>query len=245
MSGPHNMLWAPWGELLVGSFNSGGVVSRFRFDAAGNAIPNGVITGNGINAPGSLAFLDNGDLIIFNAGASTASRFRFDAAHQAIANGTLVMPYRAIYAANVAQMPAMMAVIGEGSLPCLGGTLSMSLVGASAQFQYQWYRDGVPISLDENATAQSDTLVMASLQAADAGSYSCDVTTSCGSAMSNVVSLALCPGDFNCDGGVDGQDIDSFFGTWESGLPAADVNADGGIDGGDVSAFFERWEAGC
>jgi hypothetical protein len=63
--------------------------------------------------------------------------------------------------------------------------------------------------------------------------------------MSNVVSLALCPGDFNCDGGVDGQDIDSFFGTWESGLPAADVNADGGIDGGDVSAFFERWEAGC
>ena len=245
MSGPHNMLWAPWGELLVGSFTSGGVVSRFRFDAAGNAIPNGVITGNGINAPGSLAFSDNGDLIVFNSAAPTASRFRFDAAHQAIANGTLTMPYRAIYAAKLGQMPAMVAVIGDGSSPCLGGTLSMSLVGASAQFQYQWYRDGVPISLEENATAQMDTLTIAGIQAVDAGEYSCNVITSCGSAMSNSLGVAFCQGDFNCDGGVDGLDVDAFFTQWENGSQTADLNADGGVDGGDVSAFFERWEAGC
>ncbi|MCX5688438.1 MAG: hypothetical protein NTV94_01370 [Planctomycetota bacterium] len=245
MSGPHNMIWAPWGELLVGSFNPGGVVSRFRFDAAGNAIPNGVIAGNGINVPGSLAFSESGELFIFNNAAPTVSRFQFDAAYQAIAIGTLAMPYPAIAAANVGQMPAMIAVIGEGSSPCLGGTLSMSLVGASAQFQYQWYHDGVPISLEENATAQMDTLTIAGVQAADAGSYSCNVMTSCGSVTSNSLGVAFCQGDFNCDGGVDGLDVDAFFTQWENGSQTADLNADGGVDGGDVSAFFERWEAGC
>lgn len=54
-----------------------------------------------------------------------------------------------------------------------------------------------------------------------------------------------CIADFNQDGGVDGQDIESFFVAWEAGDAAGDINQDGGVDGGDVEAFIVRWEAGC
>lgn len=54
----------------------------------------------------------------------------------------------------------------------------------------------------------------------------------------------FCPADFNRDGGVDGSDIESFFGDWEAGSGCGDVNADGGIDGGDIESFFTLWEAG-
>jgi uncharacterized membrane protein len=54
----------------------------------------------------------------------------------------------------------------------------------------------------------------------------------------------VCPADFNHDGGVDGADVESFFGCWSDGLSDADVNEDGGVDGADVELFFTSWEAG-
>jgi len=53
-----------------------------------------------------------------------------------------------------------------------------------------------------------------------------------------------CPADFNADGGIDGGDIEAFFGAWEAGEGTADVNADGGVDGSDIATFFAAWEAG-
>jgi hypothetical protein len=53
-----------------------------------------------------------------------------------------------------------------------------------------------------------------------------------------------CAADFNQDGGVDGNDIGSFFSFWETGGGCADVNLDGGVDGSDVDLFFEVWQAG-
>lgn len=53
-----------------------------------------------------------------------------------------------------------------------------------------------------------------------------------------------CSADFNADGGVDGADIEAFFGAFAAGEPTADVNADGGVDGSDVESFFGAWEAG-
>jgi hypothetical protein len=55
---------------------------------------------------------------------------------------------------------------------------------------------------------------------------------------------AACVGDFNNDGGTDGEDVDAFFRAWERGTLRADVNRDGGIDGTDIQTFFESWEAG-
>ena len=56
---------------------------------------------------------------------------------------------------------------------------------------------------------------------------------------------AVCVGDYNQDGGVDGSDVEAFFADWENGNGAADLNQDGGVDGADVEFFFAAWEAGC
>jgi len=53
-----------------------------------------------------------------------------------------------------------------------------------------------------------------------------------------------CRSDFNGDGGIDGNDVTSFFISWENSMADADVNRDGGVDGGDIQVFFELWEAG-
>jgi hypothetical protein len=78
------------------------------------------------------------------------------------------------------------------------------------------------------------------------GSYRCVVTNACGSVTTTVadVSEPFCPADYNSDGGVDGADVEVFFGDWESGEARADVNRDGGVDGGDVETFFGVWTAG-
>jgi hypothetical protein len=59
------------------------------------------------------------------------------------------------------------------------------------------------------------------------------------------VILTFCPGDYNCDGGVDGSDVGAFFADWEAGLAEADLTDDGGVDGADVEYFFVRWSNGC
>ena len=65
-----------------------------------------------------------------------------------------------------------------------------------------------------------------------------------GSGILTIASTANCPADHNLDGGIDGADVSSFFGDWESGAASADANCDGGIDGADVNTFFAAWENG-
>lgn len=54
-----------------------------------------------------------------------------------------------------------------------------------------------------------------------------------------------CPGDFDCSGAADGQDVEAFFRPWEAGDPRADLDLNGALDNGDVEVFFESWEQGC
>ncbi|MFZ4574723.1 MAG: GC-type dockerin domain-anchored protein, partial [Phycisphaerales bacterium] len=56
---------------------------------------------------------------------------------------------------------------------------------------------------------------------------------------------SLCLGDFNNDGGVDGDDVIAFFNAWDAGTITADVNQDGAVDGDDVITFFNAWDSGC
>jgi hypothetical protein len=111
---------------------------------------------------------------------------------------------------------------------------------AAGDATYQWRKGGVEL---ENAV--DATLTLLHVTDADQGSYDCVVTTPCGTWISTPATVGICPGEFNCDGGVDGGDIEAFFAAWESGDSLADINQDGGVDGEDVSAFFLRWEEGC
>jgi hypothetical protein len=53
-----------------------------------------------------------------------------------------------------------------------------------------------------------------------------------------------CFGDFNNDGGVDGDDVIEFFLVWDAGRECADVTGDGSVDGDDVIVFFDAWDLG-
>ena len=52
---------------------------------------------------------------------------------------------------------------------------------------------------------------------ADTALYFCPVSAPCGVANSAYSLLEYCPADFNCDGGVDGDDILVFFTARENG----------------------------
>jgi len=129
--------------------------------------------------------------------------------------------------------------------------------GSPAQFEvevggatsFEWRKEGTALADGPNISgATTKTLTIIAATEADEGSYTCFVVTRCGSGLSDrallTVDAALCPADYNQDGGIDGSDVDAFFQDWEAGLPGADVNQDGGIDGADVDYFFETWEAG-
>lgn len=52
-----------------------------------------------------------------------------------------------------------------------------------------------------------------------------------------------CYADFNNDGGIDGDDVISFFADWDAGRMCADTDFSGGTDGDDVISFFGSWDA--
>jgi hypothetical protein len=126
---------------------------------------------------------------------------------------------------------------------CPGGSISLSVAASgTGPFTYQWRRGEPPFDIAE---ATGSTYTISAATVSDAGVYECVVTNACGTVTSTSAAVTICIGDFNCDGGVDGSDIESFIVTWQTGEAAGDLNGDGGVDGGDVEFFFVRWEAGC
>lgn len=84
------------GELFIGNRHGlvgGGVgsIARFEIDASGNYIPNGSITGNGLDGVMGLAFAPTGELFAANFRSDTISRFRFDEDGNAIPNGIITL----------------------------------------------------------------------------------------------------------------------------------------------------------
>ncbi|MBS0198066.1 MAG: DNRLRE domain-containing protein [Planctomycetes bacterium] len=123
---------------------------------------------------------------------------------------------------------------------CLGAGASFSIVASGSSLTYWWRHDGVPIE-----GTDSPTLTITNATIAEEGLYDCVVSNACDTVVSDAAMLMVCVGDYNCDGGVDGSDVQTFFADWEIGAPAADVNADGGVDGSDVESFYIHWEHGC
>ncbi len=119
--------------------------------------------------------------------------------------------------------------------------------GATA---WAWRFNGQPLSDGRGISGASRPMLTIDPATGEhAGRYDCVVTTSCGTVTSVTAELTVTPpppcfADFNQDGGVDGEDVNTFFAAWEAGDGAADTNLDGGIDGSDVDVFFRMWEAG-
>lgn len=123
---------------------------------------------------------------------------------------------------------------------CLGGEVAFSIeADGGGTLSYQWRLNGEPVAVG------GDGPTLEINGAVSGGVYDCVVSNECGSVTSAPVTLTLCISDFNCDGGTDGSDVESFFTAWESGEAISDVNLDGGVDGADVEVFFQRWSQGC
>lgn len=64
-----------------------------------------------------------------------------------------------------------------------------------------------------------------------------------GSVIESVVVFSNSLADWNLDGGVDSDDVITYFEDWDRS--EADVTGDGGTDGDDIIYFFSRWDQGC
>jgi len=241
----YSLVALPDGSLVAGgTFRTAGGVST-RFIARWDGVTWSAL-GSGTNASVlALTVLPNGDLV---AGGRFTRAGGNDALH--IAQYAFGSP------ADITQQPAPTAT-------CHAGSASFS-VGVSAQpLSFAWQVEiapqgsGVWTDLSDGtlppATGSSasvtgtttDTLTIGEADIAAALSYRVILASECGNITSDAAILTVCIGDYNCDGGVDGSDVQAFLSDWESASPAADLNANGGIDGEDVEVFFVRWESGC
>src|SRR4051794_9234324 len=80
------------GELFVTQCCGVDTINRYRFDAAGDPVANGAISGNGLDSPHDMAFSRSGELFVANADGDSVSRFTFDRAGNASANGVITGP---------------------------------------------------------------------------------------------------------------------------------------------------------
>jgi len=86
---PRGVAFSSSGELFVTQCCNVSTINRFTFDGAGNAVPNGIITGNGLSNPRDLAFNRTGELFVANARGNSISRFKSDTVGNAKANGQI------------------------------------------------------------------------------------------------------------------------------------------------------------
>jgi hypothetical protein len=91
-NGPRGVAVSSTGELFVAQCCGLDRINRYVFDSAGNAVPNGIITGNGLNDPNDIAFSPWGELFVPNAFGNSISRFTFDASGNASPNGQITGP---------------------------------------------------------------------------------------------------------------------------------------------------------
>jgi subtilisin-like proprotein convertase family protein len=131
--------------------------------------------------------------------------------------------------------------------PCVGQPVTFGVAATgTAPLSYQWRKDTNAIG---GATDASYTI--ASVSQADAGSYDCVVSNSCGSLPSVAAPLRVNSADFNGDGdsGTD-ADIEAFFacvaGNCCPTCGSADFNNDGdSATDQDIEAFFRVLSGGA
>ncbi|MCG3125627.1 MAG: hypothetical protein CHACPFDD_00452 [Phycisphaerae bacterium] len=178
------------------------------------------------------------DVVVTNACGSVTS----NAATLTVDVGPLVTDQPDPLAVDVGDS-AVFAVVASGSPP----------------LSYQWRKGGANLADGPTGSgsvvsgATSGTLTITNVQMADADNYDVVVSNACGSTPSDPAALSVSapcvPCDANCDGSINGFDVDPFVALLSgSGTPcspcAGDVNADGSINGFDIDGFVAALTGG-
>jgi hypothetical protein len=131
----------------------------------------------------------------------------------------------------------------------LGGSATFTVAASGASPKYQWRRGDVPLANGGSISgANSASLTISNISNADLGAYNVVITSGCGAAISNEVTLAIgnaCAADFNGVNGVTVQDIFDFLTAWLAGSPSANFNGVNGVTVQDIFDFLTAWLAGC
>jgi hypothetical protein len=59
--------------------------------------------------------------------------------------------------------------------------------------------------------------------------------------VSALLDFAVCPGDLDGDGAIDGSELGEFLSGWASGSQSADLNCDGSLSGADIGILLGQW----
>ncbi|MFN7395449.1 MAG: hypothetical protein ACK5UW_00665 [bacterium] len=209
----------PGGDVIVGGvFTTAGGVSASRIARYNPSTGVWSALGAGIdNAVETLAVLPGGDVLVGGL---------FTAAGGVPANN-IARYFLGGPSPSILWQPV--AVVTSPSGPALF-TVAPAANGGSGVFTYQWQKDGVAISTSTNPTANAPTLLLSSVQAGDLGSYSCIVTSNCGSALSNPAVLSFAR---------------PTCGPSDVAGPGQSVGSDGQLTADDIIVFLNRFFAGC
>ena len=219
----------PGGDVLVGGVFSraGGVfigfgIARYNMTTEVWSGGAGAGTNGGVNA---LAVLPGGDVIVGG---------RFTAAGGVAANN-IARYFPGSAAPSITTQP-LPVVTGPSGSAFFGVTASSG--SGSSPLTYQWRKGGVAINTIANPSAATPVLSLASVQAADIGSYTCLVTNSCGGTgtLSSAATLTFVapPVSPACS-------LADVAGALSGGLPVPD----GIVDGNDFIEFINAFAAGC
>ncbi|CAG1007088.1 hypothetical protein PHYC_03390 [Phycisphaerales bacterium] len=139
----------------------------------------------------------------------------------------------------------------QGASACVGGevVLGSGATGVGT-LAYQWLREGAPV-----VGAVAPTLVIGPASLADEGSYRCVVSNACGDSLTMPAIVLVsecgpsCDPDVNCDGSVNGFDIEAMEQAVNGDLsnfcqPDADYNHDGSVNGFDIEAVEQSVNGG-
>ncbi|MGD9690289.1 MAG: immunoglobulin domain-containing protein [Phycisphaerales bacterium] len=133
----------------------------------------------------------------------------------------------------------------------LGSTaeFSVQFTGTRAM-TFTWYYNDAEITDDRGGRISglgTDTLRVANLQIADAGTYYCTAVNICGSSTTAPGALLItCPADFNLDANIDPDDLGDFINCFFSLPPCerADFNHDSNVDPDDLGDFINAFFSG-
>lgn len=245
ISSVYSLAALPDGGLIAGGsfYSTGGVLTRNIARWDGSVWSDlGVGMNSSVHA---VAILPGGDLV-------AGGRFTRAGGEKALRIARYVFESPA----EITQQPSPTATCRDGSASF---HVSVSDPALALRWQIEIAPQGSDIWMDLSdgqlpfdtgsgasvAGADSDTLIIGDADLAAALRYRAVITSECGGVTSEAALLTVCVGDYNCDGGIDGSDLESFFNDWESASLNADLNSDGGIDGQDIEVFFVHWENGC
>ncbi|MDZ4687532.1 MAG: immunoglobulin domain-containing protein, partial [Planctomycetaceae bacterium] len=152
-----------------------------------------------------------------------------------------------VYAFDLTVNPPVFLGPPASVAACPGGQASFTAAYVESGLRlYSWRRNGVQLSNQSGhiAGAQSETLIITGVTAADAGEYTCVVTNACGATTSAAAQLTLNAADFNCTGGTTIQDIFDFLAAYFGNNPSADFNGSGGVTVQDIFDFLSAYFGG-